>query len=71
MVAKDDESPPENQEEHQEESRPPSLEDIVALAKSLNSRGAKYVIIGGIAMLQQGFTRATEDLDLLIHSRCG
>jgi hypothetical protein len=58
---------PTNDDSSQEkESRPPTLEDLVRLAHSLNRRGAKYVIIGGIAMLQQGFTRATEDIDLLV-----
>lgn len=50
----------------EKESRPPELRDILELARALNSRGAQYLIIGGIAIIQQGFTRATEDIDLLI-----
>ncbi|MCM2321783.1 MAG: hypothetical protein NDJ90_00805 [Oligoflexia bacterium] len=49
-----------------QESRPPELSDLVELARSLNAAGAKYVIIGGIAILQQGFVRATQDIDLLV-----
>ena len=49
-----------------QESRAPTLEDLVALCRSLNEAGAKYVIVGGMAMIQLGFTRGTEDIDLLI-----
>ena len=50
------------------ESRPPTLEDLVALCRSLNAVGAKYVVIGGMAVIQHGFTRTTEDVDLLLES---
>ncbi len=50
------------------ESRPPRTEDVVALCRALNCEGAHYIVIGGIAMVQAGFTRATEDVDLLIES---
>ncbi len=49
-----------------EASRPATLEDLVRLCKALNERGAKYIVIGGTAMIQLGFVRATEDIDLLI-----
>lgn len=48
------------------ESRPPALEDLVGLCTELNDRGAQYVVIGGMAVIQAGFVRATEDIDLLI-----
>lgn len=48
------------------ESRPPSLEDLVGLCAELNDRGARYLVIGGMAVIQAGFVRATEDIDLLI-----
>jgi Nucleotidyl transferase of unknown function (DUF2204) len=48
------------------ESRPPTLQDLVELCRRLNEAGARYVIVGGMAMLQLGFVRATEDIDLLI-----
>lgn len=48
------------------ESRPPTLEDLIQLCSKLNSAGARYIIVGGMAMLQLGFVRATEDIDLLI-----
>jgi hypothetical protein len=50
------------------ESRPPTVEDLVALCQHLNRAGALYVVIGGMAMLKLGSVRATEDIDLLVES---
>ncbi len=49
-----------------EYSRPPSVEDFLSLCKALNGQGVKYMVIGGLAIIAQGFTRATEDIDLLL-----
>ena len=48
------------------ESRPPTLNDLVDLCHRLNDAGVNYMVIGGMAIIQQGFIRATEDIDLLI-----
>ena len=48
------------------ESRPPPVEDLVKLCRSLNSAGAKYIVIGGMAVIQAGFVRATAGIDLLV-----
>lgn len=48
------------------ESRPPVLADLTRLCSELNARGARYIVIGGMAMIQAGFVRATEDIDLLV-----
>ena len=48
------------------EARPPLLADLVALCRDLNAAGAAYVVIGGMAVIQAGFPRATGDIDLLI-----
>jgi hypothetical protein len=48
------------------ESRSPSLEDLIDLCRKLNEAEAHYVIVGGMAMLQLGFVRATEDIALLV-----
>ena len=48
------------------ESRPPTLNDLVSLCRQLNKAGGKYVIIGGMAIIQAGLARATEDIDLLV-----
>jgi Nucleotidyl transferase AbiEii toxin, Type IV TA system len=53
---------------HPAESRPPTLEDLLALCRSLNALGARYLVVGGFAVIQHGFTRATEDIDLLVES---
>lgn len=58
MVDSNDGAPP--------ESRPPRLADLVALCRSLNREAARYIVIGGMAMIQAGFVRATEDIDLLV-----
>ena len=53
------------------ESRPPSLADLLKLCRGLNDAGAGYIVIGGMAMVQAGFVRTTEDIDLLIDSSAG
>lgn len=53
------------------ESRPPTLNDLLSICRELNERKAKYIIIGGMAMIQAGFVRGTEDIDLLIDSSAG
>lgn len=47
-------------------TRPPTLEDLKRIGAALNAAHAKYLVIGGFAVNYYGFTRATEDLDLLI-----
>jgi len=53
---------------HPLESRPPTLEDLLKLCRSLNEYEVKYLIVGGMAVIQHGFTRATEDIDLLVEA---
>jgi hypothetical protein len=50
------------------ESRPPTLEDLVHLCSELNRVGAKYIVVGGMAIIRLGFARATEDIALLVDS---
>lgn len=47
-------------------SRAPTLEDVVALCRELNARGAKYVVVGGFAVISAGYPRSTVDLDLVV-----
>jgi hypothetical protein len=51
--------------------RPPEQADLVSLCRELNERGARYIVVGGMAIIQQGFVRATEDIDLLIEKSQG
>jgi hypothetical protein len=48
------------------ESRAPRLEDLVELCRALNQEHARYLLIGGFAVILQGFVRATKDVDLLV-----
>jgi len=50
------------------EPRIPTLEDLIFLCRLLNEAGAQYIVIGGWAIIQQGFGRTTEDIDLLVDS---
>jgi hypothetical protein len=49
-------------------TRPPRKEDLVKLCEELNRLGARYIVIGGLAMNNLGLVRTTEDVDLLIDS---
>ena len=49
-----------------EETRAPSDKDLAQLAARLNELGAKYIVIGGFAVITAGFPRSTMDIDLLI-----
>ncbi len=46
--------------------RPPGKEDFLQLCRELNSRGCRYCIVGGFAIIQLGLPRTTGDIDLLI-----
>lgn len=47
-------------------ARAPEFEDLISLCRSLNSAGARYVLIGGFAVILHGYVRGTQDIDLLI-----
>ena len=48
--------------------RTPEQNDLVKLCAALNDQGARYIVVGGMAINQQGFLRATEDIDLLLEN---
>jgi hypothetical protein len=48
------------------DSRAPELEDLASLCRALNSEGARYVLIGGFAVILHGLVRTTKDVDLLV-----
>ncbi len=50
------------------ESRPPTLGDLLKICRALNEAQARYIVVGGMAVIQHGFVRATEDIDLLVES---
>ena len=47
-------------------SRAPERPDFVNLCRELNELGARYLVIGGFAIIAAGYARTTGDLDLLI-----
>jgi phosphoserine phosphatase len=47
-------------------SREPTVEDLRDLCRELNQRGAKYVVMGGFAMLAANYNRRTMHVDLLV-----
>ena len=47
-------------------TRAPTDEDLARLAARLNELGAKYIIVGGMAVIAAGYPRATMDVDILI-----
>ena len=47
-------------------SRNPTIDDLVELCRNLNAFDAKYVVIGGFAVIHYGFVRGTGDIDLLV-----
>jgi hypothetical protein len=49
-------------------SRDPSLEDVANLCRELNERGAKYIVVGGFAIILHGYPRGTTDIDFLVET---
>lgn len=58
----------EREENAPEEPRPPERNDLVSICRKLNELGAKYIIVGGAAIMETGFARSTEDLDFLVET---
>ncbi len=48
--------------------RTPTLKDLALICAELNRLGARYVVIGGFAMIQAGYARTTDDIDLLVET---
>lgn len=47
-------------------ARAPRPEDLARISRALNEAGARYVLIGGFAVIAHGLVRPTRDIDLLI-----
>lgn len=48
------------------ESRIPLPDDLVKICRELNAHGAKYMVVGGFAVIQHGYLRNTGDINVLI-----
>ncbi len=47
-------------------ARAPEPDDLVRLCRALNEKGARYLLIGGFAVIAHGGGRLTKDVDLLV-----
>jgi hypothetical protein len=47
-------------------AREPQVEDLVRICRALNDAGARYILIGGFAVIAHGGARTTKAIDLLI-----
>jgi hypothetical protein len=47
-------------------ARAPEPDDLVRICRALNDAGARYVLIGGFALIAHGAARFTKDIDLLV-----
>ena len=47
-------------------AREPQIEDLARICHALNEAGARYVLIGGFAVIARGGARTTKDIDFLI-----
>lgn len=47
-------------------AREPQVEDLARICQALNDAGARYLLIGGFAVIARGGARTTKDIDLLI-----
>jgi Nucleotidyl transferase AbiEii toxin, Type IV TA system len=47
-------------------ARAPEPEDVLRICRALNDAGARYVLIGGFAVVAHGAGRFTKDIDLLV-----
>ena len=50
------------------ESRPATPDDLILLSRLFNQYDVRYVVIGGMAMIQHGLMRLTSDIDVLVDS---
>jgi Nucleotidyl transferase AbiEii toxin, Type IV TA system len=47
-------------------ARAPEVDDLIRICRSLNEAGARYVLIGGFAVIAHGGARTTRDIDFLV-----
>ena len=52
-------------------SRAPEPDDVVRICRALNDAGARYLLIGGFAVIAHGAGRFTKDIDLLVEDSPG
>lgn len=50
-----------------EYTRPATWDDVKALARYLDEAGAEYALVGAYAIAAHGFSRFSEDIDILVN----
>ena len=50
----------------EEITRIPTDDDLARICDQLNRRAARYIVVGGAAIIAQGLLRTTHDIDLLL-----
>ena len=53
-------------ENDDQSARAPEPEDVLRICRALNESGARYLLIGGFALIAHGAGRFTKDIDLLV-----
>jgi hypothetical protein len=53
-------------EDDDRSARAPEPGDVIRLCRALNESGARYLLIGGFAVIAHGAGRFTKDIDLLV-----
>lgn len=53
-------------EDDDRSARAPEPDDVVRICRALNEAGARYLLIGGFAVIAHGGGRFTKDIDLLV-----
>ena len=53
-------------EDDDRSARAPEPDDVIRICRALNDSGARYVLIGGYAVIAHGAGRFTKDIDLLV-----
>jgi hypothetical protein len=47
-------------------TREPTKSDLFRICRELNKLGAKYIVVGGFAVMRHGYERMTMDVDFLV-----
>jgi len=58
-------------EDDDRSARAPEPGDVVRICRALNEAGARYLLIGGFAVIAHGAGRFTKDIDLLVDDEPG
>jgi hypothetical protein len=53
-------------EDDDRNARAPEPDDVIRICRALNESGARYLLIGGFAVIAHGAGRFTKDIDLLV-----